>query len=479
MSAPAAARVVIVGGGFTGAACAVQLARAATSPLDITVVEPRAELGRGMAYTAPDPDHRLNGGIDNHVIDVADPGELARWCHENRILEADREAVALNGNTFIRRHDFGRFVGDMVRAHARMPNGTTIGHRRDMAIGATGRGAGVSVALAGGTSITAGLVVVATGNPPLRFPAPFDAVLGEDARAVADPLDIERIHAIPAGARVLLLGTGLTALDVATTLVRRGHHGPIMALSRRGLRPALHRLAPPAAGPTFLERVEGPLPAWLLPAVSPPTARGLLRALRGRIAAAEAEGGTWYGPFDEMRNGIWRFWPRMAPAEKRRVLRWLRNWYDMHRFRAPPQNDAVVRAAEARGAIVYRAGRVQGIRAMPEAIEVRWAPRGRDEPRTEELDVVVNCTGLDPAAGAQANPFLRALLADGVLRVDASGLGFAVDAACRPIGADGRARETWRVLGPPSAGTFGDPLGVLFISPQIRRAVPGMLELLR
>lgn len=478
MSRSARHRVAIVGGGYTGSACALQLARASGAPLEITLVEPREELGRGMAYTAPDPDHRLNGGIDNHVIDLADPGELARWCAANGILEADPEAVARNGNTFIRRHDFGRFVGDMVRMHARMPNGTRIEHRRDSAVGASGGESGVRVALAGGHSLEADLVVVATGNPPPRFPQPWAGALEGDARAIQDPLDPRRIGAIAPQARVLLLGTGLTALDVATTLLRRGHRGPLLALSRRGLRPALHRLAPAAPGPTLLERVEGPLPAWVEAAMARPTARGLLRALRRRIQEVEAEGGTWYGPFDEMRNGVWRFWPALPPGEKRRFLRWLRNWYDMHRFRAPPQNDAIVRAAEAEGRIAFRAGRVRGMRATPEAIEVRWTPRGTGETRLDAFDAVVNCTGLDPAAGSQANPFLRVLLAEGLLTVDPSGLGFAVDAACRPIGADGRARERWRVLGPPSAGTFGDPLGVLFISPQIRRAVPGMLELL-
>jgi hypothetical protein len=30
-------------------------------------------------------------------------------------------------------------------------------------------------------------------------------------------------------------------------------------------------------------------------------------------------------------------------------------------------------------------------------------------------------------------------------------------------------------VGPPTAGSRGDPLGVIFIAPQIRRMVPGLL----
>jgi hypothetical protein len=51
-----------------------------------------------------------------------------------------------------------------------------------------------------------------------------------------------------------------------------------------------------------------------------------------------------------------------------------------------------------------------------------------------------------------------------------------VDARCRPIGTNGLAHPRLRVVGPPTAGTFGDPLGTLFIAPQIARVVPEMLD---
>lgn len=469
-------RVVIVGGGFTGAATAVQLVRASSSPLAVTIAEPREELGRGLAYTAPDPDHRLNGNSDNHVTDLADPGELDRWCAANAILEGDPEAMARNGNLFIRRHDFGSFVRDQVRAVAAAPNGSTIRHVRDVAIDAWAEGAGARVALAEGEILDAELLILATGNARPRLPAAIGKAMGNDPRVIADPLDPARVRAIDADAEVLLLGTGLTALDVASTLLRAGHRGRIVAISRRGLRPRLHRLAPAAPGPTLLERVQGPMPDFVRDA--PPTARGLLRALRRRIREVENEGGNWYAAFDAMRDVLWQLWPRVPAEEKRRAQRWLRAWYDMHRFRAPPQNDAMVRAAEAEGRIVFRAGRVLSATSREDGLHVEVRPRGAAAARVERYGALVNCTGLDPASGASDNPLLGALMARGWVCLDASGVGFAVDPECRAIGGDGDKREWLRMLGPPTAGVFGDPLGVLFIAPQIRRAVPGMLAAL-
>jgi uncharacterized NAD(P)/FAD-binding protein YdhS len=469
------AQVVIIGGGFTGAATAVQLVRASPRPLQITVVEPREELGRGLAYTAPDPDHRLNGNTDNHVLDLADQGELNRWCAANRILDRDPDAMARNGNVFIRRHDFGRFVGDMVRQHSSWHTGSTLRHVRDTATDLRIEADEVRVTLRAGATLEARLAVLATGNARPRLPNPLSALAGHP-RVIEDPLNPGSGPGPDPGSRMLLVGTGLTALDVASTLVRAGHRGQIVAVSRRGLRPRLHRLAPAIPGLTLLQRVEGPMPEFVRDAAAAPTARGLLRALRRRIRELEAQGGEWYAAFDAMRDVVWQFWPRVPAAERRRFQRWLRPWYDMHRFRAPPQNDALVREAEQAGRVTFRAARVMAARAHGEGLLVALRDRGENRSREERFDYVVNCTGLDPASGARDNPLLTSLLDRGLLTLDASGMGFAVDAQCRPVGRDGSTSGALRMLGPPTAGTFGDPLGVLFIAPQIRRAVPGMLE---
>jgi hypothetical protein len=62
------------------------------------------------------------------------------------------------------------------------------------------------------------------------------------------------------------------------------------------------------------------------------------------------------------------------------------------------------------------------------------------------------------------------------VRRDPTGFGFEVDTQCRPLSATGQADDRLRIFGPPSAGTMGDPLGVLFIAPQIARALPAMLS---
>lgn len=464
--------VVIVGGGFSGAAMAVQLARSSTSPLAITIIEARDTVGPGVAYSTQDPDHRLNGSVATHLIDPGDPEALQRWCIAQQIASRDPEARAANGQTYLRRADFGAFVADTVRAHARMPNGTTLGHLSDRALDIDEHADGFIVRTEAGAAPSARLVVVATGNGGARLPPPF-AALRDHRAVIADPADPARVRAITPSARVLLIGAGLTALDIVSTLLRNGHRGRITVVSRHGLRPRPQR--PPGAettGARVQARINGDVPPFAADAV---TSLALSRALRRRIREHQASGGDWYEPFDALRDVVWKVWPRLDADEKKRFLRWLRPWYDVHRFRAPPQNDAIARDAEARDALRFVRARLCGAHASETTLAVTWIDHDNGSRATETFDAVVNCTGLDPACGADENPFLASLMRKGLLQRDATGVGFAVDLQCRPIGRHERAHPRLRVIGPPTAGTFGDPLGTLFIAPQIARVVPGML----
>lgn len=474
--------VLIVGGGFSGATAAVQLVRRSPMALSITVIEPRPRVGPGLAYSATDPDHRLNGPVLTHAIDPEDPTDLLNWCQRTGTLQRDPEAFSATGKPYVRRGDFGHYLADAVQAHADWPaTGSRIRHEQAQAVGASREADTVRVALDNGRTLQGRLLVVATGNPRPRLRAPFDSALAGHPRVWGDPLDPAHPLQLPAHAAVLLVGSGLTALDMMASLLRQGHRGSIDVVSRRGLRPRPQapdlELPPGAPLPRILDAINAELPDWLRAACHTPTARGWTRALRARIRTGLARGETWHAGFDELRNGVWRAWPLLPPAEQRRFLRQLRTWYDMHRFRTPPMTDARVQQAQARGQVRLHAARVQRVWAGPEdRLLVQWTDA--QGPQTRAFDAVVNCTGLDAAAQVADNPLLASLQDQGLLQVDAAGIGFAVDAQGCAIRPDGHADPGLRVIGPPTAGTFGDPLGAMFIAAQVHRMLPHWLQTL-
>ena len=60
-----------------------------------------------------------------------------------------------------------------------------------------------------------------------------------------DPWAPDAFTGLDPAAPVLLIGTGLTAVDAAVSLLDQGHHGPIYALSRRGQLPRRHLAGTP------------------------------------------------------------------------------------------------------------------------------------------------------------------------------------------------------------------------------------------
>jgi uncharacterized NAD(P)/FAD-binding protein YdhS len=473
-------RIVIVGGGFSGASAAVQLARKIAQPLEITIVEPGEEVGRGLPYSTGDPVFRLNAIAGAHSIDPADPAHFIEWCAAQDLRGSDPNAYAPCGQPFARRRDYGRYLAETVLEHAEMPSGTTIVHRRARVHAIEIGAEAIAVTLDDASVLAADRTILATGNPAPRVPAILAGELAGHPAVCANPL-AEGMGGIAQGARVLVVGAGLTALDMVASLVERGHAGSISVMSRRGLRPRpqppaiLSPLPDPPPPPVIpLELLEGELPGYAQ--AEPLTARGLLCGLRAAIREAEAAGEPWQSAFDAIALPLSRIWPRLAVEEKRRLLRHARAFYDAFRFRTPPMTEAIVRTAERQGQVEYRTATLAGAKPLADGgIEVRLCLPG-GECTAEHFDVLVNCTGLDQAGAAERHPLLKRLVGQGHLTPHPTGLGVTTDAECRAVASDGRSEPRLRVIGPPTAGMFGDPLGVFFISAQIHRIIPSLAE---
>lgn len=474
-------RIAIIGGGFSGASAAVQWARKVPQPLAITIFEPRAQLGHGLAYSTDNPTFRLNAHAGLHAIDVADPNHLIHWCETQRLSEHDPGAFAANGQAFLRRQDYGRYLADSVREHADWPaTGSSITHRRLRVVDlhfAEGR---AMLGLEDGSTQEADQVLLATGNPLPRRPEVLDAITPGHPHLRTNPLS-EGLDGIPTDSRVLVIGAGLTALDMIAGLIERGHEGAIVAVSRHGLRP---RSQPPpvfalptaAANPPVqpLDVLEGPVPAYAEDNVL--TVNTLLRGLRRDIRNIEATGRSWHAAFDALALVVSRIWPKLPLDEQRRFLRRLRPWYDVHRFRTPPMTEAVVLRAERAGQVAYRAALLKAIEGSEGGTFTAHFGHTKGRQARETFGAVINCAGLDSGDTVAGNPLLGALVDRGLILPHPNGVGFLTDPSCRALNALGQPRHNLRIIGPPTAGVFGDPLGALFISAQVHRTLPAFME---
>lgn len=457
--------VAVLGGGVAGAVTAWHLARALPpGAAEIVVVEPREVVGPGLAYSTSDPAHRINVAAAKMSLVAEEPEHFMAWLAATRTAMSPG-TLTLGGEFYPERRIFGAYVAAQL---APVLAGGAIRHVRARAVSAARSGQGYRLGLSDGTTLAADVVVLAMSHPRPALPQAFLG-LARSRRLIADPYDGEAIAGIGPTDRVLILGTALTSADVVASLGRRGFRGEIVALSRRGLRSRGHG-AP--AGRSAADFVRPPAP----------TARALLRRIRAAIAAEAAEGRGWQATIDRVRDQGQAIWANLDAGERARLLRHLRPFWDVHRFRVAPQVEEVLVRQEAVGRLGYAAARVVRASEAAAGIFVEYRRRGHAGIVAERFDRVVVTTGPAHDAVLQGNPVLSALAAEGLLCPDPLGLGLRVAGRCRAVDAGGGLSETLFVAGPLARGDVGELMGVPEVAAHARtvaEAIAGRLLAMR
>src|ERR1051325_4241278 len=215
-------RIAVVGAGFSGAATVIQLLRRhGAEPIMVTLISRHPELGRGVAYGTHSPTHLLNVPAARMSLFPDDEEDFLRFARER-----DPET---QGGSFMPRSLYGEYLA------ARLDQAVAAAPRARFAA-LTGEAVGLQfvdgrarLGLADGSMLEAERVVIASGNYPPGDPRIPDMAFYRHARYIRDPWAPGALERVDPKQPVLLIGTGLTMMDVA------------LELSRRGFAPPMHR----------------------------------------------------------------------------------------------------------------------------------------------------------------------------------------------------------------------------------------------
>ncbi len=468
-------RIAVIGGGYTGTAFAVHLSRLSPVPLDIAVVEPRRQVGGGLAYSTDNPDHRLNAPDVIHPLYPEDELHFRGWLEHTGRLAADPTAWYEDQRLYPRRGDFGAYLTAQFADHAASnSSGSKLTHLRARAKSIERRHDLLLIELTSGECIEADRCVIAIGRTPAPFALPGSSLPGASEWLIGDPFAPGALAPIARDAEVLLLGTGLTSADTVATLLGQSHLGTITCLSRHGLRPKDQN--PEAAkGPLWAQLAVQP-PAFVERHGLPETMSSLLEIVRHNARDRLARGQPWHGAIDEVRDAAGEIWRALPPAEKSKFLRHVRPYYDVHRFRIPPQTRDILRAAENRGQLRFQAGRLVGVEPLDHGVHVSIRERGATSPTARAFGAVVSCVGLTSRIEQSGNPFVESCLRHGLARPSDMGRGLDSDGDCRVIAATGRPDPTLYVLGALTLDRCGETPAAIFLLRQILRMLPGFVR---
>jgi uncharacterized NAD(P)/FAD-binding protein YdhS len=404
----------------------------------VTLVERQKGAGLGLAYGSAHETHLLNVRASNMSALPDEPDHFVRWLKARGIADA--------GTAFVPRVAYGEYLQELLFAAERESGGRleiVRGDAKDLEIGEEQ----VVLTLDDGRRLTADMASLAMGNLPPHAPPGLDPLRLTPGRYWPDPWDRKLTEGLGDKDVVIVIGTGLTMVDVVLMLEAKGYRGRIFALSRRGLLPRPH-----AATAPFERRAERPRTI----------ASALVRDVRRRAAEI-----GWRNAVDELRPFTQSLWRAASAAQKRRFLRHLRPWWDVHRHRLAPEVDARLQAMIASGQLRVVAGKLVAFDEGADGIDVTWRARGEDKLESVHVTRIVNCTGPEGDLPSTTEPLLRKLLARGTIRADAQRIGVDVDKEARTIAADGSPNDRLLALGPLTRGAFWEINAVPDIRAQV------------
>ena len=454
--------IAIIGAGFSGTLVAVNLLKTATQPITIKLIERREQFAKGIAYSTDKNCHLLNVSAGNMTAFPNDSGHFLRWLYYNYSELADLLPLEITASTFIPRKVFGLYIQSILEeALATASPQVKLERVNDEVIAIekiqTSNSERARVFLKNQGAIAADKVVLALGNSPNPLP--------QDSDNIRNAWSNEALEELNPDDDVLLIGTGLTMVDMVLSLQERKHRGKIYAVSRRGLSPQRHQATKP-------------YPVFLTVDDAPKTALGLWQRLREEVKKAQAEGYDWRAVIDSLRPITQKIWQQLPLPEQQRFLRHAVPYWDVHRHRIAQQVAEVLDQLLASGQLAIAAGRIQKQEQDEHGVTVTIQPRKNKSENQAEYTLrvhrVVNCTGVASDYRKSKHPLVESLRSQKLIRPNPIGLGLTAAANGALLNGTNKPSNLLYTIGTPRKGDLWETIAV----PELRGQAQALAETL-
>ena len=434
--------VAVVGGGFSGSITASQLLRLAEAkdyPLRVILVERRGTIGEGIAYGTKNPAHLLN----------VPAGRMGAWpdCPEDFLQWARHRNNEVQTYDFLPRQWYGEYIRESLLATAANVKSSRLEIRYDEVRRLSRRpNGGWMVHFEHGRSTPTDGVVLAIGHRPPSDPL-HSFWTGTRERVISDPWQNLALHVIEPDEPVIVLGSGLTAVDTVLSLTREARTAPVILVSRRGLLPHSHAASPlpPNDAQSLVEELQFISPGKRM--------IHAFRWIRRNVRKSIASGGDWRSVVDGIRPYSIPLWQLFHQEDREFFLKRLRPFWEVHRHRMAVDVGMRFEQLLRDGVVRLESGTI--VRAHGDREQVSIDIRSRRDQRLLQLNAawIINCTGPEAPNFVEASPVIGSLLVSGFVRPDSLNLGL----ECHPTG--------------QAIDQFGHPLPDLFMVGTLRKSL--------
>ena len=446
--------ITIIGGGFSGTLTAVQLLRQSPFPICVKLINAGYPLSKGVAYSAESNLHLLNVRSGRMSAFPHLPRHFVNWLETQPEAQQFCQSGQSLADAFMPRRVYGQYVAYILKtALEKMPAGSKLELIDDEAIAITELpDKHYRVDLKSGLHFKTEKIVLALGNfapEPLKLPA---GIL-ESEYYFGNPWKPEMLENLHPEEPVLLVGSGLTMVDVVLSLLEQKFGGQIIAISPKGYLPMVHRHTAPY--PDFRKELHGPF-----------SLNTIYSTLKKHIRKAVAQGSSCEALIDSLRPQTQEIWQGLSQEDKQKFLRHLSSLWGIFRHRLSPQIADRIQAARDNGQLEVKAARLQNATQAEGKLQALLKLRGRQEPKTIAVQRIINCTGPQGNYTRIAMPLVQNLLSQSLISADDLQLGLKAMPDGRLMQADGKPSCKFFTIGPTMRGALWESTAVPEISEQ-------------
>ncbi len=455
--------IAIIGGGFSGTMAAVNLARLSDHPMRVVIINANRPLARGTAYGTNRGEHLLNVAARNMSAFPDHPLHFLNWLR-SRSEYRDTPETELR-EMFAPRRVYGDYLRSLLEACLNPVDSRSLVQVEtidDEAVDVVVDDAGkAQVLLQRGDTVGADRILLATGNQP---PGVFEssAPLRHDPRYCRDPWDNWYDRLPEPGGRIVLLGTGLTMVDVILTLGARNWEGEIVAVSRNGMLPKSH-----FRGIAYTDYVPDDAESLGLDGLRKLVHQhcDLLKQMSQNSAIA----------VDKLRPHTQRLWRSLSIDERRQFLSEHAALWNVTRHRiAVSIHDMITDALDC-GRLKIVRGSIERLAPNDQRIEVILRDDGAGE-STVSGDFVINCTGPQSRFSKTGLPLFDNLLQKKLISSDELDMGILAADDFAVIGDGNQASRLMYAIGPLLKGSLWETIAVPELRGQAMRVAETLLE---
>ncbi|MFN8576286.1 MAG: FAD/NAD(P)-binding protein [Candidatus Sericytochromatia bacterium] len=402
--------IAIIGAGFCGTITAVNLIKYSTEPIKIFLIESRKEFAKGVAYSTSNLLHLLNVRASGMSAFDDEPEHFLKWLKNNN----DNPLISnnINENDFISRSIYGLYLKSILDEYKSIAIDKNIKliEINDKAINVIKKEQNIVINFENNSEILVDKLLIATGNYKPRNINIKDNNFYENNSYYQDPWGSNIFENYNELENILLIGSGLTMVDLVLSFYQRKHKGLIYVISPHGYLPQSHKEV--SKYKNFLD--ENNLPTTALKA---------FKIIKNEIREAKKNNIDWRSVIDSIRPFNQRIWLNFSLYEKKSFMSHLRHRWGVLRHRMAPEIANIFDELINKHQIKVYAGKIHELVYRDNNINVLFTDKKSKCTNTLTVSKVINCTGPEADILKIDDLLIKNLINNGIIKPDEMNLG--------------------------------------------------------